>query len=262
MFVPGMKSSQAHAVSVLTGLSNGLFRTNVGIYSGNDVGVSATVKLFNGAVLLGTETVTLGPRSGTQLNGIFQRFGQGSLVTTNAHAVVESDNPAAGLFTYGAVIDNATSDSSFVSGELDIPAPEGPVATATPPPPAATPTPTPPAPAPTATRTPTRTPTSPPSTTVVNLSASQFEWNFDNAGNEITLRVGRTYELHMTADDVQHGFGGIPALGLGGVTLNPGAPSVVRILTPTAGQVGNHSFTCSIECGIGHPFDGVIRIAP
>src|SRR6266545_5334159 len=33
MFVPGMKTSQAHGVSVLTGLSNGLFRTNVGTTS-------------------------------------------------------------------------------------------------------------------------------------------------------------------------------------------------------------------------------------
>ena len=256
MFIPGMKVTQAYAVSVLTGLSNGLFRTNVGVYNGNDVGVTATIRLFNGATQLGTQTVNLGPRSGTQINRIFDAVGQGGLVTTNAHAVVESSSASAPLFTYGAVIDNATADSSFVAGDEDVPPPAGPVATATPPPPAATPTPPPPA------ATPTPTPTPGSSTTVVQLLAVQFRWIFDGGGSTFVARVGQTYELHMTADDVQHGFGGIPELGLGGVTLNPGSAPAVRTFTPTSAQVGTHPFTCSIICGIGHPFDGTIEVVP
>src|SRR5438132_8060750 len=34
MFVPGMNVSDAHPASVLTELSNGLFRTNIGLYNG------------------------------------------------------------------------------------------------------------------------------------------------------------------------------------------------------------------------------------
>ncbi|HEY3171821.1 MAG TPA: hypothetical protein VGK86_04505, partial [Thermoanaerobaculia bacterium] len=113
MFVPGMKSSDAHSTSVLTGLSNGLFRTNIGVYNGNDTGVSATIKLYNGSALLGTQAVTLGPRSGTQINRIFDAVGQAGMTTTNAFAVVAADNPNVALFTYAAVIDNTTSDSSF-----------------------------------------------------------------------------------------------------------------------------------------------------
>ena len=33
MFVPGLKNADSHAVTVLPGLSNGLFRTNIGIYN-------------------------------------------------------------------------------------------------------------------------------------------------------------------------------------------------------------------------------------
>jgi hypothetical protein len=143
MFVPGMKGSQAHAISVLTGLSNGLFRTNVGIYNGNGVGVTATVRLFNGGVLLGSVPVNLGPRSGAQVNRIFDAVGQAGLVTTNAVAVVESSNAGAPLFTYAAVIDNATADSSFVAGELDVAGSPGPIPTATPSTGGPTPTPTP-----------------------------------------------------------------------------------------------------------------------
>jgi hypothetical protein len=253
MFVPGMKSSQGHPVSVLTGLSNGLFRTNIGVYNGNDAGVSATIKLFNGAVLLGTQTVTLGPRSGTQINRIFDAVGQGGLVTTNAYAVVESGNAAAPLFTYAAVIDNVTADSSFISGEEDEPGPSGPQATATPSP---TARPTPP------TVTPTRTPTSAPSTTVVDLVATQFEWNFNNSGASFTLHVGQMYELRIRSGDVTHGFGGISALGLQSATLSPGAAPVIRTASPTSAQIGTHGFSCSIFCGSGHPFSGSIQVAP
>jgi len=90
----------------------------------------------------------------------------------------------------------------------------------------------------------------------------QFQWIFDGGGPSFVARVGQTYELHMRADDVQHGFGGIPELGLGGVTLNPGSAPAVRTFTPTSAQIGTHSFTCSISCGVGHPFDGAIQVVP
>ena len=247
MFVPGMKSSQAHGVSVLTGLSNGLFRTNVGVYNGNDTAVSATIKLFNGTALLGTHPVQLGPRSGTQVNRIFDAFGQGAVITTNAYAVVESGSASVPLFTYAAVIDNATADSSFVAGDADLPPPqELPVATATPPPPASTPTPTP-------------TPTSP-AATIVDLTAQQFRWTFGGGGSSFVMHVGQTYELRMRTLDVTHGFSGLPEVGLSGVALLPGSAVVVQTIRPTSDQLGAHVFVCDIECGSGHGFAGTIQI--
>ena len=287
MFIPGMKVTQAYAVSVLTGLSNGVFRTNIGIYNGSDIGTTATIRVFNGATQLGTHTVNLGPRAGTQVNRIFDVVGQAGLVTTNAHAVVESSSASAPLFTYAAVIDNATSDSSFVAGQEDFPE-FGPVPTATPTPvaptptptrtatptPTPTPTPTEPAPEPTetptptatpvppATSTPTPTPTVAPSATVVSLVGMQFQWSFDGGGPNFTMQVGRAYELRMTTDDVVHGFSGIPALGLSGATLSSSSKPVIRVARPTAAQIGVHPFECDFFCGAGHPFSGSIQVVP
>ena len=220
MFIPGMKVTQAYAVSVLTGLSNGLFRTNVGVYNGNDVGVTATIRLFNGATQLGTQTVNLGPRSGTQINRIFDAVGQGGLVTTNAHAVVESSSASAPLFTYGAVIDNATADSSFVAGDEDVPPPAGPV------------------------------------TLTINVRA----WDFSPGGPNsppIVLTVGQTYQFVFHNVDLpgttspRHGFSGISDLGLPGTDdISPGHDVMLPPFTPQPFQRGTHPFICTQnDCG-------------
>ena len=244
MFIPGLRSSDAHTTAVLTSIANGAFRTNIGLYNGNDVGTVATIKLFNGSgsALLGVQTVPLGPRSGTQINRIFDAVGQGAVSTTNAYAVVESDGAA--LFTYAAVIDNATTDPIFVPGAEDQRGPAGPAVTATPAPPAATPTPTP-----------------APSAITVTLTAQQFRWSFNGGGNTFTMQVGQTYEVHMRSLDVTHGFPGLPELGMAQRALLSGAAEIVQIVQPTAAQVGNHVFACDIECGVGHGFAGTISVA-
>ena len=86
--------------------------------------MTVTVKLFDHSLALGVQplgnrTVTLGPRSGTQINRIFDAVGQAAWTTTNAHAVVETDPPTLAVFSYAAVIDNATSDPIFVIGAED-----------------------------------------------------------------------------------------------------------------------------------------------
>src|SRR6266545_6568167 len=57
MFIPGLPSSAAKAVTVLTGLVNGDSRTNIGVYNPNNAPVTATIRLFDGPVLLGTTSV-------------------------------------------------------------------------------------------------------------------------------------------------------------------------------------------------------------
>jgi len=181
MFVPGMNVSDAHPASVLTELSNGLFRTNIGVYNGNDTGVSATIKLYNGTTLLGTQSVTLGPHAGTQLNRIFDMVGQAGMTTTNAFAVVASDNASLGLFAYAAVIDNTTADSSFVSGAEDVPAPAQPS----------------------------------PQTINVNLVNYMFT---PGTNQPIQVTAGASTTLFFEATQGSHGFSGISALGVAGTT--------------------------------------------
>jgi plastocyanin len=177
MFVPGMEPSDAHSTSVLTELSNGLFRTNIGVYNGNDTGVSATIKLYNGTTLLGTQSVTLGPRAGTQINRIFDMVGQAGMTTTNAFAVVAADNPNANLFTYAAVIDNTTADSSFVSGAEDVPAPAQ------------------------------------PSPQTINVNLVNYSFN-PGTGQPIQVTAGASTTLVFESTQGTHGFSGISALGI------------------------------------------------
>src|SRR5262249_51502775 len=105
-----------------------------------------------------------------------------------------------------------------------------PTPTPTPTPPEATPTPT-----PTPSATPTPTPTAP-SVIVVNLVATDFEWNFNGAGSSFTMQVGQTYELRISDGDrpgtAPHGFGGVPGLGLSARFLQPGAAPFVIRFTP------------------------------
>ena len=181
MFVPGLKNSEAHAVSVLTGLSNGAFRTNIGVFNRDDSGVNATIKLFDGTTLLGTQPVTLGAHSGTQINRIFDVLGQAGRTTTNAFAVVAADNPNADLFTYAAVIDNATADSSFVSGEEDVAAPTGPSPTAE----------------------------------TINVSLSNYSFS-PGTSQPIQVTAGTATTLFFESGQGTHGFSGVPALGIAG----------------------------------------------
>jgi len=219
MFVPGVRSSEAHAVSVVTGLANGLFRSNVGAYNPNDVAVGVTFKLYNAGVLLGPASRTINPRSGAQFN-IFQEVGQGAVVTTNAYAVVEAASASAPLFTYAAVIDNATSDSSFVAGDEDVPPPAGPL------------------------------------TLTINVRA----WDFSPGGPNsppIVLTVGQTYQFVFHNVDPpgtvspRHGFSGISDLGLPGTDdISPGHDVTLPPFTPQPFQRGTHPFICTRnDCG-------------
>jgi hypothetical protein len=265
MFIPGLAPTDAAPVTVLTGLVNGDSRTNIGIYNPNTNSVTATIRLFDGPVLLGSTSVGLGPHGVTQVNNIYVVVGFGSLVRTNGYATVESsDGP---LFTFAAEADNKSGDLILVVGAKDVAAPPGfnpPTATAV----AATPTPT--VPGPTATNTPTRTPTTP-ATIVVNLVATQFQWTFSGAdgasGSTFQAKVGQTYQLQIRDSDpngtLPHGFSGIPSLGLSGQSpLTPGGSAKIATFTPNSNQLGQHFFSCDqSSCGTGHDnMLGTIRI--
>jgi PKD repeat protein len=117
-------------------------------------------------------------------------------------------------------------------------------------------------PTPTPTVGPVPTPT-PPGATVVNLVASNFQWDFDGGGPAFTFHVGQAYQLRVSkAGGTAHAFSGISALGCSGSSLSSTA---ICNFTPTAAQIGNHSFGCTNSgCGSGH-FDmqnGVASVAP
>ena len=118
---------------------------------------------------------------------------------------------------------------------------------------------------PTPTRTPTPTASGP---TIVNLTATEFQWDFNGNGSNFVAKVGTTYELHIRDGDppgfLAHGFSGISALGLSGATLSAGGSFVTRTFTPNSSRVGSHPFACSeTSCGIGHDnMLGIIQVVP
>jgi len=145
--------------------------------------------------------------------------GRGDRTTTNAFAVVESDTLSAPLFTYAAVIDNATSDPSFVSGAEDEPAPEAQKIT-------------------------------------IDVRAWDFSPGGPNSP-PLVLTAGATYTLVFHNVDSpettnpRHGFSGISDLGLPGTDdISPGHDFVIPSFTPQAFHRGTHPFSCTQnECG-------------
>ena len=248
MFIPGLPSSAAQPVTVLTNLANagsatGSFRTNIGVYNPNPTGVVATIRLyeFEGSfppVLLGVMPLNLAGQTGTQVSNIYKTLGFETLQTTSGYATVESSDTSKPLFTYAATADNTTQDPVLVVGAPDVPAPPG----FNPPTPTA------------GSATPTPTPTAGGAQTVtINVKA----WDFAPGGPvsaPLVLQVGTTYRLVFHDVDSastmtpMHGFSGISDLGLpGGNFALGGSDFVIPSFKPQSFQRGNWPFRCTQE---------------
>ncbi len=225
MFVPALKASSAHPVTLLTSVRNGGsgsgFRANIGVYNPNDSPATPTFKVYDGSTLLGTTQLdrALAPRSEAQINDIFARIGSSSRSTANASVVVDAGAEAP-LFSYAAVIDNATSDPIFVVGAEDRRAPSA------------------------------------PQTVVISVHA----WDFSPGGPvsaPLRLRVGLAYTLVFHNVDAagtpnpRHGFSGVSELGLPSTDdISPGHDFVIPSFTPQPYQRGTHPFVCTQnDCG-------------
>jgi PKD domain len=91
-----------------------------------------------------------------------------------------------------------------------------------------------------------------PTNVVVHLARFAYT---PGTATPITLHVGTSYTLTLTADDngqgQGHGFFGVSALGIPRHdNILPGSPFTTPVFTPT--QVGQFTFSCSTVCGGGH----------
>jgi plastocyanin len=263
MFIPGLPSSAAKTVTALTELMNGDFRTNIGVYNPNAVGVTATIRLFDGPVLLGTVSVPLDPQTGAQFSDIYAKVNFGSFKTTNGYCTVESNVPTAPLFTYAAEADNTTQDTIFVVGAEDAVAPFG-FNPPTAPPSGSTPTPTPPAPTP--------TPTQPSSSArIVNVGlggATRFT-DAVSGNSTTTIHVGDTVQWSfMDASSYHSATSGVCAnTGYGGDslcepdgnfdTLQQAAGTTTKPYKFTA--AGSFKYYCSVHGGM---MTGIVIVSP
>jgi hypothetical protein len=119
MYVPGLSTGEAYAEAVLTSLSFSAnlstgFRTNVGVYNGNDVAQTVTFTLFNPQGVQIGQTAQLVPaRTPVQIN-IAQAAGLTADVP-NFYCVVRGDGVSKN-YAYAAVLDNQSQDLIFVKG--------------------------------------------------------------------------------------------------------------------------------------------------
>lgn len=122
--IPALPGDAAHTRSVLVPLSsnggqpgNG-FRTNVGIFNPNDSPVDVTLSLFAGTgAPIGTPLErTWAPKEPFQIDDVFSALGAGMDSRDGAFVVVHS---AAPVFSYALVIDNQSSDPTFIQGVDD-----------------------------------------------------------------------------------------------------------------------------------------------
>jgi len=224
MFVPALPISAAHAISVLTSVRNGGagagFRTNVGVYNPGDAAVTPVVRVYDGGTLLGQTGLDapLGAHAGAQINDVFARIGAAAHATGNAVVVVDSGGAQA-LFSYAAVIDNATADPILVPGAAD---------------------------------------QSPPGSQQVVISVHAWDFSPGGpVSPPLHLQAGTTYTLVFHDVDApgtpnpQHGFSGISELGIPPTDdISAGHDFVVPAFTPQPYQRGTYPFSCTRnDCG-------------
>jgi hypothetical protein len=225
MFVPGLKASAAFPVGVLTSIRNGGsgagFRTNVGVYNPSGSSLTPAFRIYDRGALVGAAQLDapLAPRSGAQINDVFGRVGAAALATDDAVVVVDSGSASAGLFSYAAVIDNATTDPIFVVAAEDRAAPAV-------------------------------------QTLVISVRAWDFSPG-GPVSAPLTLKVGATYTLVFRNSDppgtpnARHGFSGISDLGLpSSDDISPGHDFVIPSFAPQGYQRGSYPFVCTQnDCG-------------
>ncbi len=120
MYAPGQTMDEAYPESVLLALSHSEnpaagFRTNVGVYNGNDLSLTVSFDLFEASgALLGSVTRDVPARTTVQVNDVFTAASVSGDVSA-AYAVVRSDGVHE-LFAYAAVIDNQTQDPFLIRG--------------------------------------------------------------------------------------------------------------------------------------------------
>ncbi len=91
----------------------------------------------------------------------------------------------------------------------------------------------------------------PESITITATTTNNTLWTF--TPNNVTLDVGKTYQIKFQSNDDLHGVGGLALLGITQCNLiSPVLPCNVTI-TPTANQVGMYDYFCTQNsCGAGH----------
>lgn len=216
-FVQGLDLSAATKKGVLLQLKSGQkFRTNVGALNPNAVPATVTWRLYdrnNALVSTGSPIVmppyaTIGP---TSISTTFF-FNPGTADLSDAWVSFDSDQP---IFAYGSVVDNGSSDQTYVPASAD--------SGTTPPPPPA----------------------------VKEVGVSAINWQFNVTG-ATGLAVGDQVRFTIRADSGIHGFRLFSPSGDVLIDL-PQVDGVSDVRTITLSSTGTYQYICTRSlCGAGH----------
>lgn len=216
-FVPGLDLVDAKSRGLLIQLeSTSAFRTNVGAV--NPTSATATVrwslydrsnqKVATGNPIAMPPYAVIGPTN--LASGFF--FDASGADLSDGWVAYESDQP---IFAYASVVDNATTDPTFIPAVED--SGEDPA---------------------------------PPPAKSFAITAQQFSFSVSPA---FDLAVGDEVTLLITSADVTHGFTLVAPDGttlVAPLDIVPGAPEIVRRFTVT--QAGTYNYACTHVCGSGH----------
>jgi plastocyanin len=217
-FSPGLTPDLAKTKGALLQLkSNATFRSNLGAVNPNNSAATVTWRLYdknNAIVATGTPVVmppfaVIGPTN--MASGFF--FNPGTADLSDAWVSYTSDKP---IFAYSSVIDNSTTDPTFIPAVNDSGVP----------------------------------PSTTPQSKTFEVQLSSFQITFTPAAS---FSVGDQVTLNIHCEDLNHGFqlnapDGTPVVP--GVILSPGK-SVTKTFTVTA--EGQYVYFCANPvCGSGH----------
>lgn len=220
-FVQGQDLTKALKKGVLLQLkSNDKFRTNVGAANPNNTTASVTWRLYdrdNALIATSPAPVQMPPYGVIGPTGIADALFYGGPVPTDklsdAWVSFVSDQP---IFAYGSVVDNGSTDQTYVPASEDIgSAPD-------------TPTPT-------------------PKTIIINARSFVFDVTTSGA-----FKAGDKVTFRLSATEGAHGF---QLLDEGGNTIIPATNLSSGIIERevTLSNPGTYTFFCTnAACGIGH----------
>jgi len=227
-FVPGLEASNAAKQGVLIQLkSNAQFRTNIGLVNPNPAIANITWKLYDRSNnVVGTANnsgsfpAAIPPFGVVTPINLVSAFTAPGADLSDSWVSFVSDQP---IFAYASVVDNATTDPTFIPMSTD----SG-VQTATTPPPTST-------------------------AKVFNVLEQNFSITISPTIGPDTLKPGDEVKFHITVRDSNHGLQLVDPDGTSLIPFVIFNPGDVVDKTFTITKNGTYSYFCvNTACGTGH----------
>lgn len=192
------------------------FRTNIGLVNPDPAApAEVDLALYDASdMIVATTTITLKPWGVVAPTNVLALFQGVTEDLSDAWVTYEADKP---VMVYGSVIDNRTTDPTYVPAVAD---------------------------------TGSAKPPEQELTRTIDVTAFQWGYSFRENGaplNDVVIETGTRVIMRFQSEDVEHGFNMSPYLS---VTIQPGSTLTREFV---AGEPGTVGFFCTVpSCGAGH----------